>query len=104
MPLFTFRGVPEEKVQEYFKKVGEIAQLVNADVKQFVFWCEDTKLIGNGYDKDAIYVSIEWKGRPLKQEVVTMHIQEFFGSLSKHIYVKFTEINSFLYINGDVID
>ncbi|QBQ07217.1 hypothetical protein SGLAD_v1c00160 [Spiroplasma gladiatoris] len=103
MPVFTFRGISENKVQEYFKKIGELAQLINADIEQFVFWNEEAKLIGNGYEKDAIYISIEWKGRPLKQEAVTMHIQEFFGSISKHIYVKFTEINSFLYINGEVI-
>ncbi|AHI52358.1 DUF1904 family protein [Spiroplasma culicicola] len=103
MPVFSFRGVSEKRIQEYFKKIGELAQLINAEVEQFVFWNEPVTLIGNGYEKDAILITIDWLGRPLKQDAVTKHIQEFFGSDSKNIYVKFTEVNSFLYLNGEVI-
>ncbi|QEH61216.1 hypothetical protein SCHIN_v1c00180 [Spiroplasma chinense] len=103
MPIFSFRGVSDARIQEYFKKTGELAQLINAEVEQFVFWSEPVTLIGNGYEKDAIFISIDWMGRPLKQDAVAKHIQEFFGADSKNIYIKFTEVNSFLYLNGEVV-
>ncbi|ARU90903.1 hypothetical protein SCLARK_0099 [Spiroplasma clarkii] len=103
MPILSFRGVPEDRVQEYFKKAGELAQMINSDVKNVVFWHEPSKLIGNGYDKDAILVTIDWIGRPLKQEAVAKHICDFFANDSKHIYIKFTEINHLLYLNTELV-
>lgn len=103
MPIFSFKGVSEERVQEYFKKAGEIAQIINSEVENIVFWHEPSKLIGNGYEKDAIQISVDWIGRPLKQEAVTKHIQNFFATDSKNIYVKFTEINNLLYLNETLI-
>lgn len=103
MPIFNFYGATEKRVHDYFKNIGEIAQLVNVDVEHFVFWKNEAKLIGNGYEKDSIYVVIDWIGRPLKQEAVSQHIVNFFKNDSKHIYVKFNEINSFLYLNGESI-
>ncbi|AGR41720.1 DUF1904 family protein [Spiroplasma diminutum] len=101
MPIFSFKGVDENQVKEYFKQVGELALMINADVKKFVFWHDPSVLVGNGYEKDAIQVNIEWVGRPLKQADVAKHIQKFFGNISKNVYVKFEEINSFLYLNGE---
>lgn len=103
MPIFTFKGVKPERVKEYFKTVGEVAQLVNVDVEQFVFWHQEATIIGNGYEVDAIHINVDWVGRPLKQETVAKHIVDFFNKDSKNVYVKFNEINSFLYLNGENI-
>jgi hypothetical protein len=84
MPIFTFNGADEAMVREYFKRVGELAQISNIDVEQFVF--------------------INGNSRPLKQDPVANHILEFFSAQSKNVYVKFTEINTFLYHNGEQIN
>jgi hypothetical protein len=104
MPIFTFNGADEAMVREYFKRVGELAQISNIDVEQFVFINGNSTIIGNGYESDAIYVTIDWIGRPLKQDPVANHILEFFSAQSKNVYVKFTEINTFLYHNGEQIN
>ncbi|ALD65926.1 hypothetical protein SCANT_v1c00160 [Spiroplasma cantharicola] len=101
MPIFSFKGVEENHLKEYFKQIEELALIMNTDVKKIVFWNDSSILIGNGYEKDAIQVKIEWLARPLKQEEVVKHIQNFFTKISKNIYVIFEEINNFLYINGE---
>jgi hypothetical protein len=59
MPIFTFNGADEAMVREYFKRVGELAQISNIDVEQFVFINGNSTIIGNGYESDAIYVTID---------------------------------------------
>jgi hypothetical protein len=103
MAIFRFHGVDDDTVKDYYKHVGELAQIANIDVENFVFFNEHSVIIGNGYDADAIYVTVDWIGRPLKQEPITNHIQEYFSAKSKNIYVKFSEINSFLYLNGEMV-
>ncbi|AHB35864.1 DUF1904 family protein [Spiroplasma apis] len=100
MPIFSFRGVPEEKVREYYNKVDEIGKLINANVKKIVFWFEPYKLIGDSRQENAILVKVDWIGRPLKQELLAKHIQENFSNYSDNIYVQFNEVNNFLYLNG----
>ncbi|AKU79261.1 DUF1904 family protein [Spiroplasma turonicum] len=103
MPIFTFRGENLDKVKEYHNKIGELALLVNAKVENFVFMFEPINLITNERDFNVLYVTVEWLGRPLKQEVVANHLQEFFGKHYSRIYLKFTEINNFMYLNGSLI-
>lgn len=103
MPVFAFKGVAPEKIKEYSKKVGELAQIINCEVEKITFWSESAVSIDTGYVNNAIFVTIDWVGRPLKQEPVTKHILSFFEKESKHIYVKFNEINSFLYLNGECV-
>ncbi|ASP27790.1 hypothetical protein SCORR_v1c00150 [Spiroplasma corruscae] len=103
MPVFTFKGENLKTVQEYHKKIGELALLVNAKVENFVFLYEEISLITNDNDINVLYVSVEWLGRPLKQEIVANHLQDFFGKYYKKIYLKFTEINNFMYLNGKLI-
>ncbi|AKX33683.1 hypothetical protein SLITO_v1c00150 [Spiroplasma litorale] len=103
MPVFTFKGDNLDKVKEYHKKIGELALLVNAKVENFVFIYEHINLITNDNNINVLYVSVEWLGRPLKQEVVASHLQEFFEKFYKKIYLKFTEINNFMYLNGKLI-
>ncbi|AOG59971.1 hypothetical protein SHELI_v1c00160 [Spiroplasma helicoides] len=102
MPIFSFKGVSIDEVKEYSKKVGELSQIINVDVKEFVFWWEETEAVWNGHDKHVVMVSIDWVGRPVKQEPVTKHLMDFFAKNGTNVYVKFTEINNFMYLNGKV--
>ncbi|WP_339034176.1 DUF1904 family protein [Spiroplasma endosymbiont of Cantharis rufa] len=101
MPIFSFKGVNETHLQEYFKKIDELALIINTDSKKIVFWNDTSTLIGDGYEKNVIQINIDWIARPLKQAEVVNHIQKFFSKISKNIYVIFKEINNLLYINGE---
>lgn len=103
MPILKFHGTTDQQVNDYFNHVGELAQILNIDVEHFAFYNVHSTIIGNGYDKDAIFVSVDWIGRPLKQGQIANHIQDFFKSFSKNIYVRFSEVNNFLYLNGEQV-
>ncbi|AUB31079.1 DUF1904 family protein [Spiroplasma floricola] len=103
MPIFTFKGVSQNEVNKYFEKIEELASIIDTDIKKIVFWHDPSILIANGYEKNAIEISIKWIARPSKQEAVAKHIQSFFANISKNIYVTFRELNSFLYLNGECV-
>jgi lysyl-tRNA synthetase class 2 len=98
MPIFTFNGADEAMVREYFKRVGELAQISNIDVEQFVFINGNSTIIGNGYESDAIYVTIDWIGRPLKQDPVANHILEFFSAQSKPFVTHYNALDNDFYL------
>ncbi|WP_026389422.1 DUF1904 family protein [[Acholeplasma] multilocale] len=103
MPILKFSGISEKRVEEYSKKINEIAQLVVADPANIMFIAEGSKIFPEQGKQTPIYVTVEWMARPDKEQLLTNHLVEFFKEDSEKVSVFFTEINGKFYVKGNKV-
>lgn len=100
MPIITFNGLPEARIQEYYQKIDEICELIQAKKDAVFFIVGNQKIINT---KKTAYVTIEWMRREDKEQLFTDHIKSFFAKDVERIGVFYTDVNSKLYLDGNKI-
>ncbi|ATZ19095.1 hypothetical protein ESOMN_v1c07130 [Williamsoniiplasma somnilux] len=103
MPIIKFSGVTQQRVEEYAKKIDEIAELIVAKSENIMFIYEGSKIYPIKDGQSSIYISVEWMSRVDKEQLLTNHLVNFFKNDSDKVGVFFTDMNNKWYMNGNKI-
>lgn len=101
MPNIRIKGASKEMIAEYATKINEVASLVDcAPEKVFIIDDGQETIYAIAQVQNPVYITIEWKQRLLKEQVIVDHLVNFFKTYSTNVRIAFRDFDDKWYVNG----